>query len=53
MLVDKGAGLNEQDETGMTPMHYAALSNNYEGTVLLLKYPKCNLEVNTVFKYLK
>ena len=40
--------MNEQDELGRTPLHYAALNDNYEAVLMLtvLAFQKIKLDVN-------
>ncbi len=35
-MVQRGANYNLQDEKGNTPLHHAAMVNNYEATIILI-----------------
>ncbi len=48
LLIEEGCNVNEQDEIGSTPLHYAAYTNNYEAVLILsiLAFEKIKLDVN-------
>ena len=42
--------MNEQDELGSTPLHYAAMNDNYEAVLILivLAFQKIDLDVTKI-----
>ena len=46
LIENKSFSLNAQDEKGMSPLHYAAVKNNYRAALLLLHSPGINIHVN-------
>ena len=46
-LIEEGCNVNEQDELGSTPLHYAALTDNYEAVLMLvvLAFERIKLDV--------
>jgi ankyrin repeat protein len=46
-LIEEGCNVNEQDEQGSTPLHYAAINDNYEAVLMLtvLAFQKIKLNV--------
>jgi ankyrin repeat protein len=45
--------VNEQDEQGSTPLHYAAINDNYEAVLMLtvLAFQKIKLDVINFYNY--
>jgi ankyrin repeat protein len=50
LLVQRGANYNLQDEKGNTPLHHAAIVNNYEATIILIGL-NINYLVNFFYNY--
>ena len=46
-MIEEGCNVNEQDELGSTPLHYAALTDNYEAVLMLvvLAFERIKLDV--------
>ncbi len=45
ILIKHSCHYNSQDEAGFTPLHYAAIKNNYLGAKLLLQLPGIDLDI--------
>lgn len=52
MLIHKGANINHQDELGRSPLHQAALCDNFEAAEMLIQNELINLEVICTIKCL-